>query len=463
MNSLPENAANEKALLTSISSFCKEYSVGRALKKANAYKTKGTPVIHVFTYLLQLVYTKKSMYMNILNGTHEAGFGRNVVYRLLNSSFINWSTFLLSLAIRIITDKITGLTSDDRTNAMVVDDTLYSRPRSKHVELLAKVHDHTGKGPKFRRGFRQLTLAWTDGCTLIPLLFRHLSSEDRKNRYNEINPGIDKRSCGYKARLQAVSTGPKVLLEMLAQAVKYGIPSKHVLFDCWFSFPVTIMGIAKLKLQVIARLKKSPKIKYLVDGDKKTLCQIYSSLKKRRGKSKYLLSVAVKLYNKDNETLDARIVYVRDRNNKKNWIALISTDMNLTEEEIIQLYGKRWDIEVFFKVCKSYLNLGREFQGLSYDAITAHTAVVLTRYMILALEKRQNEDPRALGELFFLCYDEVADIQFSEALELILSLLRNVLEESVFLTEDQIRQLIDAFILKLPEHFKAKMGRKKVP
>ncbi|MBC8062722.1 MAG: transposase, partial [Clostridiaceae bacterium] len=241
------------------------------------------------------------------------------------------------------------------------------------------------------------------------------------------------------------------------QAVKSGIPSKHVLFDCWFSFPVTIIEITKLKLNVVARLKKSPKIKYLVGSEKKTLSQIYSSLKKRRGKSKYLLSVPVKLYNKENETIDARIVYVRDRHNKKNWIALISTDMSLAEEEVIQLYGKRWDIEVFFKICKSYLNLGAEFQGLSYDAMTAHTAVVLTRYMILALEKRQNEDPRSLGELFFLCYDEVADIQFTEALGLILSLIRNVLEECLFLTNEQINQLIDTFIAKLPDHFRGKM------
>jgi len=460
MNSLSENFNNEKTLLASISGFCKEYSVGKALKKANAYKSKGTSLIQIFTYLLQLVYTKKSMYMNILNGTHNAGFAKDAVYRLLNSPFINWSTFLLSLAVCIITNKVSGLTSEDRVNAMVVDDTLFSRARSRYVELMARVHDHTGKGQKYRRGFRQLTLAWTDGCTLIPLLFRHLSSEEKKHRYTEINPKIDKRSCGYKARLQAISTGPKVLLEMLAQAVNAGIPSKHVLFDCWFSFPSIIMDIVKLKLNVVARLKKSPKIKYLIDGNKKTLSQIYASLKKRRGKSKYLLSVCVKLYNKDNETIDARIVYVRDRHNKKNWIALISTDMNLNEEEIIQLYGKRWDIEVFFKICKSYLNLGKEFQGLSYDTITAHTAVVLTRYMILALEKRQNEDPRALGELFFLCYDEVADIQFSEALELILSLLRSVLEEAFFLTNEQINQLIDAFILKLPEYFKSKMRAK---
>ena len=460
MNSLTQDAYNEKSLLKSISSFCKEFSVGKFLKKANAYKTKGIPVIHIFTYLLQLVYTKKSMYMNILNGTHDAGFAKDVIYRFLNSPYINWAAYLLNLATCVITQKINGLTSDDRKSAMVVDDTVYVRLRSKKVELLANVHDHAGKGSKFKRGFRMLTLAWTDGASLIPLMFRHLSSQEKKNRYNEINPDIDKRSCGYKARKQAITASPKVLLEMLSQAVRAGVPSKYVLFDCWFSYPATIIEIAKLKLNVVGRLKKTTKIKYLLDGEKKTLAQIYSSLKKRRGRSKYLLSVAVKLY-KDDETLDARIVYIRDRNNKKDWIALISTDMSLSEEEIIQLYGKRWDIEVFFKICKSYLKLGSEFQGISYDAITAHTAVVMTRYMILAVEKRQNEDPRALGELFFQCYDEVADIQFAEALELILSLLRDVLEEALFLSEEQIDQLIDAFITKLPQYYKVGLQGKK--
>jgi hypothetical protein len=85
----------------------------KALKKANAYKSKETPVLQIFTYLLQLVYTKKSMYMNLLNGTHKAGFAKDAVYRLLNSPFINWSTFLLSLAVCIITNKVSGLTSEE--------------------------------------------------------------------------------------------------------------------------------------------------------------------------------------------------------------------------------------------------------------------------------------------------------------------------------------------------------------
>ncbi|MCM8901776.1 hypothetical protein KVG29_11165 [Caldicoprobacter algeriensis] len=228
MNILTQDTYDEKSIITSISSFCKEYSVGKVLKKANTYKSKGIPVIYIFMYLLQLVYTKKSMYMNILNGTHDAGFGKDVVYRFLNSPFINWATFMLSLTVRIIA-KISGLTSDNRVNAIVVYDILYSRPRSKNVKLLANVHDHTGKGGRFKCGFRLLTLAWTDGVTLIPLLFRHLSLQNKKNRLTETNPKIDKRSCGYKARQQAISSSPKVFLEMLGQIVKAGVPFAEAL------------------------------------------------------------------------------------------------------------------------------------------------------------------------------------------------------------------------------------------
>jgi IS4 transposase len=106
-----------------------------------------------------------------------------------------------------------------------------------------------------------------------------------------------------------------------------------------------------------------------------TVKQIFDACKKRRGRSRYLLSVPVKISAKDTEgreTAEARIVCVRNRHR------IISTDMSLSEEEIIRLYGRRWDIEVFFKTCKSYLHL-RSYHGLSYDALTAHVAFVFTR------------------------------------------------------------------------------------
>ena len=91
---------------------------------------------------------------------------------------------------------------------------------------------------------------------------------------------------------------------------------------------------------------------------------------------------------------------------------------NLSEEEILRIYGKRWDIEIFFKTCKSLLNLGFECHSLSYDALTAHVSLAFIRYMLLSLQQRNNSDERTISELFLLMIDELADITFGHALAL---------------------------------------------
>jgi hypothetical protein len=458
MNILTERFETEKGILRSVTWFFKSFSVSRALKRGNAYKSKGVSVVSILKYLMQLVFTQRSMYMDFLtNDSATPAFRRDAAYRLLRLPYINWAVIVLSVAERIICGALERLTSTERICAIVVDDTFYGRNRSKKVELLAKTFDHAGKGQKFKRGFRLLSLAWTDGVSLIPLLFRHMSSEKQKNRYREIDPLIDKRSCGYKARMQAISTMPKVLLEMLAMIAKSGIKAKHVIFDSWFSYPATIMAIRKIGLHVVGRLKNTKTILYSVDGKTQTLAQIYASNKKRRGKSKYLLSVNVRIHNPNKETLDVKIVFVRDRSNRKKWIAFLSTDVNLDEEAIIQLYGKRWDIEVFFKVCKSYLRLGSEFQQLSYDAITAHTAIVFLRYMLLAIEERNEKDNRTMGELFFHCCDEMPDMHFSQVLGMMLEMLRATLNDIFFLSDAQINAIMDSFIAKTPVHLRILM------
>ena len=45
---------------------------------------------------------------------------------------------------------------------------------------------------------------------------------------------------------------------------------------------------------------------------------------------------------KDGEIIPAKVVYVRNRNKRKEYLCLISTDVNLDENEIIRIYGKRW-------------------------------------------------------------------------------------------------------------------------
>jgi hypothetical protein len=112
---------------------------------------------------------------------------------------------------------------------------------------------------------------------------------------------------------------------------------------------------------------------------------------------------------------------VRDRR-KKDWLALLSTDTNLADEDIVRIYGKRWDIEVFFKMAKQHLKLAKEIQCRDFDALIAHTTIVFMRYMFLAYQCRMETDHRTFGDLFYAYCEEAADISFMQALYRILTL-----------------------------------------
>ena len=246
------------------------------------------------------------------------------------------------------------------------------------------------------------------------------------------------------------------MLELLKAAKKAEIPANYVLFDSWFASPSTLHAVKSIGYDVIGMVKKTPKMFFRYNGEDMSLLTIYDKNKKRRGRSRYLLSVLVDVV-KDGESIPAKVVYVRNRNKRKEYLCLISTDTTLDENEIIRIYGKRWDIEVFFKVCKSYLNLSRECNSLSYDAMTAHTAVVFTRYMMLSLESRESNDNRSLGELFLYFSDEMADITWIQAFQMLLQMFRSILKDNTELTEEKINELVDAFMNTLPVLLKTQL------
>jgi hypothetical protein len=123
--------------------------------------------------------------------------------------------------------------------------------------------------------------------------------------------------------------------------------------------------------------------------------------------------------------------------------------MSLGEEEVISLYGRRWGIEVFFKICKSYLHLSKDYRSISYDAMTAHVAVVFTRYMLLAVEQRENKDLRSIGELFYLTIDKLPDLQFLEALHLVLLQFAELVQKNCLLSEQAVQLMLDSFLQEL--------------
>lgn len=451
--SITQANQNDKQISKTIRRFFTRFHVASALKASNAYKKKGTPVSEIFQYLFLLIFSNRSMYMNLLTGRDTPDFAKDTVYRFMKMVQINWIRFTTILSGRIIKEAIVPLDSEERTNVLILDDSMYERNRSQKVELLAKVFDHAKHVYKF--GFRMLTLGWSDGTTFLPVNSVLLSTENKKNRMNEAD-SVDKRTVGYRRRQLAIQKGTTVMLELLTQAKKAAIPAKYVLFDSWFSSPASIHAVKEVGYNVIAMVKKTSKMFFRYNGEDMSLISIYNKNKKRRGRSKYLLSVIIDVV-KDGKIIPAKVVYVRNRNKRKEYLCIISTDTELDENEIIRIYGKRWDIEVFFKVCKSYLHLSKECRSMSYDAMTAHTAVVFTRYMMLSIENRESQDERSLGELFLYFSDEMSDITWIQAFQLLLQMFRTLLADNINIAEEEIDKLVDTFMDAIPTLLKSKL------
>ena len=89
--------------------------------------------------------------------------------------------------------------------------------------------------------------------------------------------------------------------------------------------------------------------------------------------------------------------------------------------------------------------------------MTAHTAVVFTRYMMLSLESRESNDERTPGELFLYFSDEMSDITWIQAFPLLLQMFRELAADHLDITDDKIDALADAFMDAIPALLKSKL------
>jgi len=453
MNSIiSDNQANEQMLNSRIDRFFNEINISKLLLRSNFYKESGFQCSTVLKELFSLVFHGKNLYRTLSVKKEELSFKKNTAYRFLNAGHFNWEK-LLHLVMTGLIAELDRLTGKDRQSVLIVDDSLFSRERSKKVEMMARVFDHTSH--KFCKGFRMLTLGWSDGNSFLPVSFNLLSSSKEENRLCPTNQ-TDKRTLAFKRRNRAVQSSPDALIEMLRAAKD--IPAKYVLFDSWFTFPKTVIRVKKENREVIGMVKVTEKIHYLFDGKWQDVRDIYSQIKHQTNSRDSIIGSAVVQIRADKDSLetdftDARIVFVKDRHSDK-WLALLCTDLGVSEAEVVRIYGKRWDIEVFFKVCKSFLALAKEYQGRSYDMQVSATSIVFLRYAMLSMETRNATDERTIGDLFYYMREELADIKISQSLMLLIDTLRQVLNNLPVLSQELADKIMNEFLFAVPDPFK---------
>lgn len=66
---------------------------------------------------------------------------------------------------------------------------------------------------------------------------------------------IDKRTSGYKRRVNALQTAPEQIPDMIRCALSSGISANYMLRDSWFTMPPLIKGIVEQGIDVIGMVK----------------------------------------------------------------------------------------------------------------------------------------------------------------------------------------------------------------
>lgn len=435
MNTTPISIPQQdhSRLISRVDQFFDNCTIGTLLHRCGIRKMRGASPTVIVRAIFMLPFVGANFYRGIVLDD-KLGFRKDAAYELLRNPKANWRRFLLLLS-AMLCRAIGMLTSQERGRVLIFDDSSYDRQHSRRVELLAKLYDHAEN--RFINGFRMLTLGWNDGNSFFPLDFAMLSSANSKARLQGITKELDHRTTGYRRRREAMGKMTDLLAPMVKRAMAAGIEADYILTDSWFAFPSVIKELCQ-HLPVICMLKDLPKVLFQYQGEHLRLSELYRRAKKRPGKAVIKASLAVRCCN----GLDLKLVFVKHRK-KQGWLALATTDLNLADEEIVRLYGKRWGIEVFFKTVKHLLNLEREMQVRDYDAVIGHTTVVFCRFLFMSLEQRLMTDSRTAGELFFACCDEIKDLTLVEALQLAFTLLRDKVSGLCTTIGEVILSLID--------------------
>ena len=161
-----------------IDDFFGRFKIATLMHQCGVRKHHGHSVRSLTKAIFTLPFIGKNFFRGIVLN-NEASFGKDAAYELLKGETYNWRRILLTLGKRLFVT-FNRLTSEERESVLIIDDSPYDRSRSKWVELLSSVWDHsTGR---FLKGFRMLTVCWSDGVSCLPLDFSLLSSADDKNR-----------------------------------------------------------------------------------------------------------------------------------------------------------------------------------------------------------------------------------------------------------------------------------------
>jgi hypothetical protein len=238
---------------------------------------------------------------------------------------------------KIIKPTIRGIETAD--GIVAIDDTIEEKPYTEENEIVNWYHDHS-KGRSIK-GINLISSLYINDKGKIPLNFSIVKKT--KTIYDEKK--------GKERRVSEV-TKNEIYKEMLNQIVKNKVQFKYVINDVWYSSADNMVHIKKkLGKEFIMPIKTNRKIA-LSREDK--IYEKYVTISSLEIKE----NTVYKIYLEDVPFAFhlAKQVF-KNEDGSEGVLYLVTNDNTITYKQIIELYQKRWKIEVYHKSLKKNASL----------------------------------------------------------------------------------------------------------
>ncbi len=266
-----------------------EKKMGIECKYNNVYKNSDKLVLLLLFSVFDIQdvwhYKQSSLY-------HVLACKKDVFYRLLNDSCINWRKIAYRINIKLIhkTQQQSDVFGEAPSKCLIIDDT--DLPKTgRCIELIGKVYSHVSHQSTL--AFKGLFMDYHDGKSFFCLDFSLHGEEGRnkkkpygispqqlKKRYSKQR---DKKSAAYLRKQEYFTNKIQSMILMIRTAITQGLRFDYVLVDSWFTCFELVHFIKTRRISChLLGMAKMGKTKYLFNNKLLTAKEIVDFLQRTK-------------------------------------------------------------------------------------------------------------------------------------------------------------------------------------
>lgn len=370
------------------------------------------PIKQMFVIIVYLTGLIMCNQINAVSISEKIGFvSHDKITRMLVAKW--WTTDLMLRAVISLVNML-------GEGWLILDDTLIPKNYAKLIAFCNWDWDHSEKRDSF--GIRLVVVVWSNGLITIPLGFyiwqkeakkdkpkkkknvKKLGRPKKRGRKIKLNTKeakqnrsqyCDKKKVNDKKPKLNINGGRyftknELARELVRLIVVEKINTRVFLFDNWYASKENLEFFSKLKLEWVTRIKSNQNVIY--QGKKSQVKLVANSVPKKNYHHYDSFNARIRSFEIQLHLRSVKLTVIKDdpHQEQDRTKYLITSNLKLTNREVVEWYRKRWAIETFFRDTKHLLGLSKS-QVREAKAVLNHIVLVFMAYIVLQLFKPVSE------------------------------------------------------------------------